>query len=254
MNRRNTAVKRAIVLAISVLLALIVALPMAFAQGGQGAKATDKVAELSVDWWKWALSKPVEVNPQIGSYKGGPKCNGKPVSPTPGNTWFLAGSNTGEKVKRTCTVPFGTKLFFPVVNAVAFPFAEGETRHNQRQLVKQFIREVVNDPDFSMSVTVDGKEVKSNRIVRALSPVFSVTLPKDNIFGIPAGKYDDASSNGLWVTLPPLSKGKHKIHFEMSAPNVDLDPTKPGNEGFFQNNTYLLKVVNENKNGGGDDH
>jgi hypothetical protein len=38
----------------------------------------------------------------------------------------------------------------------------------------------------------------------------------------------------------------------MSAPNVDLDPNNPGPEGFFQNNTYLLKVVNENKNGGGD--
>src|SRR5215213_10050622 len=237
MNGRDTAVKRAIMIALSVLLALIVALPMAFAQGGQGAKATDKVAELSVDWWKWALSKPVEANPQIGSYKGGPKCNGKPVSPTPGKTWFLAGSNTGEKVKRTCTMPVGTKLFFPVVNSVAFPFAEGETRHNQRQLVKQFIREVVNDPDFSMSVTVDGKEVKSNRIVRALSPVFSVTLPKDNIFGIPAGKYDDASSNGLWVTLQPLSKGKHKIHWEVNA------HTGKKNFGFVsQDITYHLKV------------
>ena len=236
--------KRAIVMALSVLLALLVVVPMAFGHAGQGSKASDKTAELSVAWWKWALSKPVEVNPQIGSYKGGPKCDGKPVSPTPGNTWFLAGSNTGEKVKRTCTMPVGTKLFFPVVNSVAFPFAPGETKHNQRQLVKQFIREVVNDPDFSMSVTVDGKEVKNNRIVRALSPVFSFTLPKDNFFEIPAGKYDDASSNGLWVTLPPLSKGKHKIHFELDAPNVDLDPNTPGIEGFSQNITYRLKVVN----------
>jgi hypothetical protein len=239
-------VKRALVVAISVLLALLVAVPMAFGHAEQGSKASGKVAELSVDWWKWALSKPVKVNPQIGSYKGGPKCDGTPVSPTPGKTWFLAGSNTGEKVKRTCTVPVGTKLFFPVVNAVAFPFAKGETRHNQRQLVKQYIREVVNAPDFSMSVTVDGKEVKSNRIVRALSPVFSVTLPEHNTFDcpqcdppfdLPAGKYNDASSNGLWVTLHPLSKGKHKIHFEMSAHTKTFGLVS-------QDNTYHLKVVN----------
>ena len=239
--------KRAIVMAIGVLLALIVAVPMAFAQGGQGSKATDKVAESSVDWWKWALSKPEAKSPLTGSYEGGAKCDGTPVSPTPGNTWFLAGTTTGRKVKRTCTVPVKTELFFPVVNVVFFPFLKDETRHNQRQLAKRFIREVVNAPDFRKSVAVDGKKVESERIVRALSPVFSFTVREENIFDcpkckppvdVPAGKYDDASSNGLWVTLPPLSKGKHQIHFEMSA------TTK--NFGFVsQHNNYFLSVKGE---------
>jgi hypothetical protein len=244
MNRRNTAVKRAIVLAISVLLALIVALPMAFAQGGQGAKATDKVAELSVDWWKWALSKPLKKSPLIGSYEGGAKCDGTPVSPTPGKTWFLAGTTTGEKVKRTCTVPVKTELFFPVVNVVTFPFLKDENRHNQRQLAKQYIREVLNAPDFRKSVRVDGKKVESDRIDRALSPVFSFTVREHNIFDcpkcnppvdVPAGKYDDASSNGLWVTLAPLSKGEHKIHFEMSATTETFGHVS-------QDNVYFLTV------------
>jgi len=239
-------VKRAIVIALSVLLALLVAVPMAFGHGGQGSKASGKTAQLSVDWWQWALSKPLAKSPLVGSYKGGPECNGRPVSPTPGKTWFLAGSNTGEKVKRTCTVPDRPNLFFPVVNIVTFPFLKGETRQNQRQLAKQYIREVVNAPDFSMSVTVDGKELKRNRIDRALSPVFSFTVAEHNIFDcpkckppidVPAGKYNDASSNGLWVTLQPLSKGKHKIHFEMSATTKTFGLVT-------QDNTYHLKVVN----------
>jgi len=234
-------VKRAIVMAISVLLALIVALPMAFAQVGQGAKASGSAEELAAAWWQWALSKPVEVNPLIGSYEGGPKCDGTPVTPTQGKWWFLAGTQDGSVVERTCTMPVGTKLFFPVVNVVAFPFFEGETRQNQRQLARQYIREVVNAPDFSMSVTVDGKEVKSNRIVRALSPVFSFTVPEDNIFkqfGVTAGEYDDASSNGLWVTLPPLPPGEHTIHFEMSATTENFGLVT-------QDNTYILTVVNK---------
>jgi hypothetical protein len=104
---------------------------------------------------------------------------------------------------------------------------------------------VVNAPDFSMSVTVDGKEVKSNRIVRALSPVFSFTLPEDNVFdplvpppGVPAGEYDDVSSNGPWVTLPPLSRGEHTIHFEMSATTKNFGLVT-------QDNTYFLTVVNK---------
>jgi len=42
------------------------------------------------------------------------------------------------------------------------------------------------------------------------------------------------SADGLWVTLPPLPPGEHEIHFEMST----------GPEGFSQNNTYILTVVN----------
>jgi hypothetical protein len=104
---------------------------------------------------------------------------------------------------------------------------------------------VLSDPEFSMLVTVDGKEVKSNRIVRALSPVFIVTLPDGNVFGIPKGDYESASANGLWVALPPLPPGEHEIHFEMSAPNADGDPVTPGIQPVSpQDITYNLTVVN----------
>lgn len=230
--------KRAIVMAISALLALTVALPMAFAQAGQEAKASGNVAELSVAWWQWALSKPADDNPMIGEDPKYSKeqCDGTPVSPTQGKWWFLAGTFGGsDAVERTCTMPAETQLFFPAVNVVAFPFVAGETRQNQRQLAEQFIREVVTARDFSMSVTVDGKEVESDRIVRALSPVFSFTMPQNNVFGIPAGEYDDASSNGLWVTLSPLPPGKHTIHFEMSATTKNFGLVS-------QDNTYNLTV------------
>jgi hypothetical protein len=247
MNRRNTAVKRAIVVAISVLLALIVALPMAFAQGGQGTKASGKAAELAVAWTKWAYSKPVAKSPLIGSYEGGAKCDGTPVSPTQGKTWFLAGTPDGSVVKRTCTVPVGTKLFFPVVSATFFITEPEETKQIARDYVKDFIKAVLEDPELSIKVKVDGKEISSNRMVRAKTPFFKVTFPEDNIFaeccGVEAGKYQTIS-NGLWVTLPPLSKGEHTIKFKLNAPNVDLDPNTAGLEGFSQNNTYHLTVVN----------
>jgi hypothetical protein len=173
------------------------------------------------------------------------QCEGIPVTPTQGKQWFLAGTfGGGSVVERTCTMPVGTHLFFPVVNVVAFPFASGETEENQRELAIKYINDVLSDPEFSMLVTVDGKEVKSNRIVRALSPIFTVTLPDGNVFGIPKGEYGSASADGLWVSLPPLPPGEHKIHFEMIAPNVDADPVTEGIQPTFQNNTYNLTVVN----------
>lgn len=53
--------KRLIILALSVLLALALATPMALARGGQG--ASGKTAKLAVAWTKWAYSQPAEDSP-----------------------------------------------------------------------------------------------------------------------------------------------------------------------------------------------
>jgi hypothetical protein len=227
-------------MALGVLLALALATPMALAQVGQGANKSGTAAELAAAWTQWAYSKPVdESSPLIGGYEGGPRCDGTPVTPTQGKQWFLAGTTDGSAVVRTCTMPVGTHLFFPVGSAVAFPFFPGENEENQRALAIEFIDSVLADPEFSMLVTVDGKKVDSNQIVRATSaPYFTLTLPEENVFDpfveVPAGEYEGATVDGLWVTLPPLPPGKHMIHFKMEAPNV----------GFKQNNIYKLTVVN----------
>jgi hypothetical protein len=222
-------------MAISVILALTLAMPVAFGQVGQGSKASGTASELAADWWQWALSKPVEENPLLGEYSGGPKCDGQPVTETPGKKWFLAGTFDGSTVERTCTMPVGTQLFFPVVNSIFIVTEPGETEELARQQVNEFINGVLSDPNLSMVVTVDGKEVKSKRLVRAESSTFTVFLPEDNIFGVPAGEYGPAVADGLWAALPPLSKGEHTIHFEISAPSLD----------FTQDNTYILTVVNK---------
>jgi hypothetical protein len=239
-------VKRIVVMALSVVLALVVAMPMALGQAGQGSKASGKASELAAAWTQWAFSKPVnEDSPLIGGdphYRKA-RCDGTPLSHTPGNTWFLAGTFDQSKVVRTCTMPVGTKLFFPVVNWVAFPFFDGETAKSVRK--EQAIAPMnatLKDPTFRMRVTVDGKKVASDQIVRAISrPYFSVTLPEKNVFdpfvnpnppGVPAGKYKGWSTDGLWVTLHPLPPGEHTIHFKASARNV----------GVSQDNTYILTV------------
>jgi hypothetical protein len=70
----------------------------------------------------------------------------------------------------------------------------------------------------------------------ATSPVFTVTLPEENVFdpfvkpnlpGVPAGEYKNASADGLWVSLPPLPPGNHQVHFEMKSPNVTSRRTTP---------------------------
>ena len=223
--------RRIMLLVAGVLLALVVASPMALAQVGQGAKSSGETAELAADWWQWALSKPVEDNPLIG---GDPdyseeQCNGQPVPGTPRDVWFLAGTLDGSEVERTCTAPAGPQLFFPVGNIVFLITEPGETEQIARDYVNDFMDNVLADPEFSMTVTVDGKEIKSKRSIRTDSPLFTATIPEGGL--LPAGSYDGVA-DGLWAALPPLSKGEHTIHFEISAPNA----------GFSQDNTYHLTV------------
>ena len=228
--------KRIAVLALFVVVALVLlAAPVALGQVGQGSKASGTAGELAADWFVWALEKPTDVNPTQGEYSGGPKCDGQPLSDAPGRKWFLAGTFDGSEVTRNCTAPVGTQFFFPIANSFCAEPPGTFTEEYYRQCANEFVDAVLADPELSITVTVDGKEVKGNRIVRADSPLFTFTLPEDNIFGAPPGVYEGVGA-GLWVALPPLPPGEHTIHFEVSAPSV----------GFSQNNTYYLTVVQGN--------
>ena len=62
--------RRAIVLAISVILALGVAAPIA---AGQNQSHSNILKELAAQWWNWAVLEP---SPLAGDYEGGPQCEG----------------------------------------------------------------------------------------------------------------------------------------------------------------------------------
>src|SRR5687768_2521568 len=97
--------KRAIVIAISVILALAVAAPIA---SGQTVSHRLGVKALTEAWWTWALTDP---SPMVGDYDvDDPQCEGEFVE----GVFFLAGTLQGGDATRTCTVPAKTALFFPV--------------------------------------------------------------------------------------------------------------------------------------------
>jgi hypothetical protein len=230
-------VKRIIVVALGVVLAFTMAMPMALGQVGQDAQASGKVdaqasetvRELVAAWWQWALSKPEATNPLVGSYKGGPKCNGRPVSDTPGTgmRWFLGGSLAEEPVTRTCTAPWRRQFFFPVVNVVIIP-DPGET---QKQLLAQARAErAAQLRGADVKVSVDGRSVGGERRLRAATPFFTAKVPQNGLLA--PGSYRLVAA-GLWVKIGPLPLGKHTIRSKISGGSFDQDIT------------YHLTVVND---------
>jgi hypothetical protein len=208
-------VKRAIVIAISVILALAVAAPIA---SGQTASQPQDLKALSGEWWTWAISKP---SPLDGDYIQGRRCKGEFVE----GVFFLAGTQGGDAT-RTCTVPADTALFFPVLNSFitddeeAYP--EGPTN---------FVDTALANGEFS--ATLDGEDLE---IIRIATGPFTLTVPKPNIFKAPPGPYT-AVSDGLWVYLPQgLEPGEYTLQFGGTSVTAEGEP-------FSLDVTYNLKVV-----------
>ena len=183
-------VKRAIVMAISVILALAVAAPIA--SGKKPPSQPQDVNALIDEWWTWALADP---SPLDGNYSSpDPRCEGEFVD----GVFFLAGTQGGNAT-RTCVVPADTALLFPVVNSFITEeeatYPEGPTNFVDAALA-----------NGELYATLDGEDLSFSRINRTFQPLI---LPDPNIFGIPGGEYGHencadptsclTASDGLWV-------------------------------------------------------
>jgi hypothetical protein len=224
--------KRAIVIAISVILALAVAAPIA---SGQTVSHRLGIKALTEAWWTWALADP---SPLAGDYDvDDPQCEGEFVE----GVFFLAGT-FGEDATRTCTVPAKTALFFPVVNAIVT-----EEEDTPPVLYPGYPTDFVDTAldNGEPYATLDGKALKMRRI--ATKP-FTLILLEDNIVPPQVGgpyQHEDcadptrclATSDGLWVYLPQgLKPGEYTVKFGGNFPNAV-------GGGFSLNITYELIVV-----------
>ncbi len=175
---------------------------------------------LAAQWWQWGVSIPTGQNPQLDP--DGRYC----MVGQRGSTWFLAGKFGGNTATRSCSVPEGTKLFFPIANAINFntPNVCGQTSTNLTVKNMRALSKSTIDGVDRLSLFVDGKNAR-NLVQRIQSPVFSVALPEKNIFdaecssigNVPAGVYSAAVDDGYYALLEPLPLGKHTISYHVEG-------------------------------------
>src|SRR5262249_51268272 len=89
------------------------------------------------------------------------------------------------------------------------------------------------DAAENLQAQVDGRSILNLSDFRVTSPVFSYTLPANNIdtvlsgVNVPAQKVSPAVSDGVFIMVRPFVSGHHTIHFagDFGPGNFALDVT-----------------------------
>jgi hypothetical protein len=172
----------------------------------------------SARWWQWALATPRPTNPLLDTT--GANCGVGQSGPV----WFLAGTWGSGSVARSCTVPAGKALFFPVMSAVYVQETPDVSYEGQLAFAKAAMKGARG------AAAIDATQMQNlEQEYRFSSPSFSIQLPDDSLFNgpsvVPAGTYEPAAAYGIYLMVAPLSSGAHAINFQGSAQGT---PDKTG--------------------------
>src|ERR1700730_17687867 len=157
-----------------------------------------------------------------------------------GPLWFLAGTFFGGTTIRTCVIPKGEAVFFPVINSVQIntPNVCGQTGNLGVEALRALAAPFI-DGATNLSVQVDGRTVDD--LIRVRSEVLAAAFPTGKLSNapcggpetVPAGVYSPAVDDGFYAFLKPLSVGSHTLHIHGEVPS----------QSFVLDVTYDLIVV-----------
>jgi len=231
-------------------------------------------SEWNARWWQWLYQSDRRFNPVFEKKAGTAKHPTKVdcAFGQGGPAWFLGGTfvptqvgdnSASSTAYRTCRIPSGVALFFPVLNSEIDNLAcPGSTAPPLTAI------ELLNYNDFnidsivpnSMAVAIDGVDVDgladSHSDYRSISPWFSYSLPKRNVGLVACGKdfpegssppsvdgHSGATAEGIYLMVAPLSRGTHTLHVagQVFIPADESDPnSKPFT--FTQDINYTITV------------
>jgi hypothetical protein len=162
-------------------------------------------AEWSRAWWQWAGSFDDDESPV--SDPTGEDCDLRQSGPV----WFLAGTYGTGRTVRSCAVPQGKYLFFPLVNVVQTPWDDETTCAEVTSRARRAM-EGAN----SFVVDIDGHRIpglqKHRFATTACFDLGALSDDREPIF--------PSAANGYYVMLKPLAPGKHVLNFGAVAPGL----------------------------------
>lgn len=158
-------------------------------------------------WWQWAASFDDADSPVAD--RMGDKCHLKQSGPV----WFLAGTYGTRRTIRSCTLPRGKHIFFPLINYVVYPRhrADRPSCGGVAQMAKQ-----ATDGVNSLVLELNGIQTTNLGSYRqATSSCFNLGARAD-----PPADLFPSAANGYYVMLRPLPPGRYELNFGGALPGL----------------------------------
>jgi hypothetical protein len=170
----------------------------------------------AVEWYQWAIGVPFSNSPLTDTT--GANCAERQV----GKVWFLAGSTGSDPVVRTCDVPAGKSLFFPLINTFYGAWLNDPPETRTEDVVRSMANCTV---PVDILVKIDGAEVQKpsqffTGASGSQSPFFNVQMTPDN----PWPEYEieelllsPSAEQGYYLFVYSLAPGEHTIEWTASG-------------------------------------
>ena len=158
----------------------------------------------STQWW---MSMPADVNPNPGQSCGYGQS---------GPVFFLQFGLGPEAAGFTCVVAEGTAIYVSagsVVCSTVEGFEGGRFfGRSEDELRACTARELDESADGNQQYRVNGQEVADLDTYRIASPLFTITLPENNVLGVEPGVAQAVSESYSFIIAPP-PPGEYEITF-----------------------------------------
>jgi hypothetical protein len=160
--------------------------------------------EWASKWWQWAYGQPKGSNPLVDDNRGNLCKNGQDSE----KVWYLAGTlvNNSEVV-RSCTVPLGKAILFPV-SVAECSASKSNWWNNLFSNITEKLWKVCDAKIVKLNTTVDGQTVKP--VFVKSSKMFKLVLPPNNVKNIESGEKEGVNK-GYWLMIEPPPIGRHNI-------------------------------------------
>lgn len=175
--------------------------PLCFAGAPVTGRATPKLA---AEWWQWAMSTAQEESPVADLTGANCSTNQR------GATWFLAGGFGSSKIRRTCTVPAGKSLFFPLINMVYMP------PRGVQSITCAYTKAAAalnNDTALDLFAELDGIPVSDDLKQYRVASKKCFDAYARQPASLQPYKAFPSATDGFWLKLAPLSAGRHTLKF-----------------------------------------
>jgi hypothetical protein len=166
--------------------------------------------------WQWFFSIPQETNPFFD--ETGALCGYGQFGPV----FFLAGAE--HSLERSCIVPLGAHIFVPLVGSACSTVEPPPFFGRDEADLTRCATDAVNHAESvfdmtAMTLSVDGQALENLTDYRAVTPLYTLWLPEDNLLGSPK-RVADSVADGYQVMIGPLAEGEHVVEITLPGPET----------------------------------